>query len=84
MSLRFAQVEKWLETFFAGTHLGNTWYVGYLKGIIGTTTKKSSQAKNLPDTEKMGDLCLSSVEYITAKNFEILNPVLIKMIRLAS
>ena len=43
--------------YFRGTHLGNTWFMVYLKDIYSYIgTKKSSQAKNLPDTEKTGDL----------------------------
>ena len=38
---------------FCGTHLGNTWFVVYMKEIQVYATTKSFQAKNLPNT---GDL----------------------------
>ena len=42
---------------FRSTHLGNTWFMVYLKDIYRyIATKKTSEAKNLPDTEKTGDL----------------------------
>ena len=43
-------------------------------------TKKSSQTKNLPDTEKTGDFLLSSVKlyYVQQKKFEILNSIITK------
>ena len=37
---------------FRCTHLGNTWFVVYLKDIWVHWDKKSSQAKNLPDKKK--------------------------------
>jgi hypothetical protein len=35
------------------------------------TTKKSSQAKNLPNTEKMGDQWLSSIKLYYSKKWEV-------------
>ena len=37
---------------FRGTHVGNTWFISKTYRYIAT--KKSSQVKNLPDTEKTG------------------------------
>jgi hypothetical protein len=48
-----------------GTHVGSTWFVVYLKGIIGTLLpKKVPKQKNLPIAEKMGGQWLSSIKFI--------------------
>ena len=61
---------------FRGTHVGNTWFMVYLKDIQVYCYQKSSQAKNLPDTEKTGDFLLSSIKLYYSKkirNFEFNN-----------
>ena len=58
---------------FRGTHLGNTWYVVYLKDIGTLLPKNSSKQKTCQILRKQvicDDLLLNC---ITAKKLEILN-----------
>ena len=61
---------------FRGTHVGNTWLWFIWKTYRYIATKKNSQAKNLPGTEKTGDFLLSSIKLHYSKkirNFEFNN-----------